>query len=52
MLTERRLMEPIARTTTTVTRTRTFHRSNRKYYSFNGHPYFLDLNTGERVRLD
>jgi len=22
------------------------------YYSFNGHPYFLDLNTGERVRLD
>jgi len=49
---ERRLMEPIARTTTTVTRTRTFHRSNRKYYSFNGHPYFLDLNTGERVRLD
>jgi len=49
---ERRLMEPVARTTTTVTTTRTFHRVNRKYYSYNGHPYFLDLNTGERVRLD
>jgi len=49
---ERRLMEPVARTTTTVTTTRSFHHVNRKYYSYQGHPYFLDLNTGERVRLD
>jgi len=49
---ERRLMEPVARTTTTVTTTRSFHHVNRKYYSYMGHPYFLDLNTGERVRLD
>lgn len=26
--------------------------SNKKYYSYQGHPYYLDLNTGARVRLD
>ena len=25
---------------------------NRRYYSYQGHPYYLDTNTGERVRLD
>lgn len=24
----------------------------RRYYSYQGHPYYLDLNTGKRVRLD
>jgi hypothetical protein len=26
--------------------------SNKRYYSYQGHPYYLDLNTGERVKLD
>jgi len=26
--------------------------NGRRYYSYGGHPYYLDLNTGERVRLD
>lgn len=26
--------------------------NGRRYYSYQGHPYYLDLNTGERVRLD
>lgn len=33
--------------------TQTYHRTpGRKYYSYMGHPYYKDLNTGERVRLD
>lgn len=42
----------VTSTTTTTTTTRTFHRSNRKYYTYMGHPYYLDLDTGERIRLD
>jgi len=39
-------------TTETVTTMTTTRSSNRKYYSYRGHPYYLDLNTGARVRLD
>jgi hypothetical protein len=37
--------------TTTITTTRVYHRRgmDRKYYTFQGHEYYLDLNTGERV---
>lgn len=47
---ERRMIGSV--TTVTTTTTRTFHRANRRYYSYMGHPYYLDLDTGERVRLD
>lgn len=26
--------------------------ASRRYYSYKGHPYYMDLNTGKRVRLD
>jgi hypothetical protein len=39
-------------TTQTVITTTTTTSNNRRYYSYQGHPYYLDLTTGARVRLD
>jgi len=40
------------RITTTTTTTRRFYRTHRKYYSYGGHAFYLDLDTGQRVQLD
>ena len=39
-------------TTTTRTQTQSSTTSSGKYYSYMGHPYFLNARTGERTRLD